>query len=85
LTPRGLSRAQAAEYVGVSPNTFDQMVSEGTLPSAIDLPSHRRKIWDKLALDAVLNRLGGYDAAEAHHTPTPFTVDSPNEWDEVLQ
>jgi hypothetical protein len=27
LPPRGLSRAQAAEYVGVSPSTFDKLVA----------------------------------------------------------
>ncbi|RXG87344.1 hypothetical protein EAS62_35990 [Bradyrhizobium zhanjiangense] len=32
LPPRGLSRAQAAEYIGVSPSTFDKMVADGDMP-----------------------------------------------------
>jgi hypothetical protein len=52
---RGLSREQAAEYVGVSPNTFDKAVREGILPSAKFIFS--RKIWDLRALDSALDML----------------------------
>jgi hypothetical protein len=30
--PRGLSRIEAARYVGVSPSLFDQMVKDGRMP-----------------------------------------------------
>jgi excisionase family DNA binding protein len=33
LPPRGLSRLQVAEYVGVSASTFDKMVSDGDMPA----------------------------------------------------
>jgi hypothetical protein len=33
LPPRGLSRVQAAEYIGVSPSTFDKMVSDAQMPT----------------------------------------------------
>jgi len=33
LPPRGLSRVQAAEYIGVSPSTFDKMVTDGEMPA----------------------------------------------------
>lgn len=32
LPPRGLSRAQAAAYIGVSPSLFDEMVQDGRMP-----------------------------------------------------
>ena len=31
LPPRGLSRVQAAEYIGVSPSLFDEMVRDGRM------------------------------------------------------
>ena len=33
LPPRGLSRVQAAEYIGVIPSTFDKMVADGQMPA----------------------------------------------------
>ena len=32
LAPRGLCREVAAVYIGVSPGTFDQMVTDGRMP-----------------------------------------------------
>jgi hypothetical protein len=34
LAPRGLSRPQAAEYIGVSPSKFDQLKEDGRMPEA---------------------------------------------------
>lgn len=55
LSPRGLSRAQAAAYLGVSPNTFDTLVADGRMPApkAIGV----RRVWDRLALDAAFQAL----------------------------
>lgn len=52
---RGLSRAEAARYVGVSPGTFDKMVSNGEMP----LPKcvRSRKIWDCLAIEIAFDAL----------------------------
>jgi len=46
---RGLSRVEAAEYVGVSPTTFDQMVADGRMPKPKRIG--RRVIWDRHQLD----------------------------------
>jgi len=55
LTPRVLSRAQAAAYCGVAPATFDKSVREGILPKPI--PDTRR--WDRVKLDLALDRRSG--------------------------
>ena len=37
VAPRGLSRVQAARYVGVSPSLFDEMVKDGPAPRPSEL------------------------------------------------
>lgn len=66
LAPRGLQRELAARYVGVSASKFDEMVDDGRMPQ----PKHidRRRIWDRLALDAAFDALPSNDNDE-------------NEWD----
>ena len=49
LPPRGLSRVQAAEYIGVSPTKFDEMVKDGRMPSPKRIDA--RTVWDRLQLD----------------------------------
>jgi excisionase family DNA binding protein len=49
LPPRGLSRVEAAQYIGVSPTTFDQMVADGRMPKPKRIG--RRAIWDRQQLD----------------------------------
>jgi hypothetical protein len=59
LAPRGLSRVQAAAYIGVSPWVFDEMVKDGRMPQAIRINS--RLVWDRVQLDeafAALEREG---------------------------
>lgn len=46
---RGLSRGEAAEYIGVSPTLFDTMVKSGQMPRPVKAMS--RVIWDIRALD----------------------------------
>ena len=53
LPPRGLSRVQAAEYIGVSPSTFDKMVAEGEMPPPKRIRG--RVIWDRKALDCAFD------------------------------
>lgn len=67
LPPRGLSREQAAEYVGVSPGLFDQMVRDGRMPQAFQFNS--RRVWDRVALDAVFAPPG---AANEDGGPNPL-------------
>jgi predicted DNA-binding transcriptional regulator AlpA len=49
LPPRGLSRVQAAAYVGVSPTLFDAMVADGRMPKAVRI--NARTVWDRMKLD----------------------------------
>ena len=49
LAPRGLSRAQAAAYIGVSPSLFDEMVKDGRMPKPTRI--NARTVWDRVKLD----------------------------------
>lgn len=55
ITPRGLSRENAAAYVGVSPVTFDKMVADGRMPQPRAI--NRRKVYDIRELDEHFDRL----------------------------
>ena len=50
---RGLSRAEAAMYIGISASKFDELVRDGRLPGPKRID--RRKLWDVLALDLAFN------------------------------
>ncbi len=58
---RGLSRGEAAGYIGVSPTTFDKMVLSGDMPGPKRVGT--RKIWDVRALDLAFDALPGEDSA----------------------
>ena len=64
IASRGLSREQAAVYVGVSPSTFDKMVKGGTMP--IPKRVGARTIWDRTRLDEAFEALPdeGTDAGD---------------------
>lgn len=55
LAPRGLSRIQAATYIGVSPTLFDTMVAEGRMPKPKKI--NKRSVWDKEKLDDAFDAL----------------------------
>ncbi len=55
LPPRGLSREQAAAYVGVGTSLFDAMVRDGRMPQPKEINS--RRVWDRLQLDAAFSAL----------------------------
>ena len=55
LPPRGLSRAQAAAYVGISPSLFDQMVRDGRMPTAKRI--NGRVVWDRRRVDEMFDAL----------------------------
>jgi excisionase family DNA binding protein len=65
--PRGLSRANAAAYVGVSTSKFDDLVSAGIMPKPIRIG--RRLLFDRQELDECFDLL--HEGAE----------DEPNDWD----
>jgi predicted DNA-binding transcriptional regulator AlpA len=68
LAPRGLSREQAAAYVGVSPSLFDILVKDGRMPGPKRINS--RAVWDRAQLDEAFAALPSDDA--------PM-----NPWDEI--
>ena len=55
MTPRGLPRSNAAEYVGCSPRKFDQMIDDGRMPKPRLIDS--KKVWDRLELDEAFDAL----------------------------
>jgi hypothetical protein len=62
VMPRGLSRVQSAEYVGVSPTKFDELVDDGRMPKPKRIDG--RRLWDVRALDRAFDRLDGEAEAE---------------------
>lgn len=52
---RGLSRDEAAMYVGISAGKFDEMIKDGRMPEPrlID----QRKVWDVRSLDLAFDDL----------------------------
>lgn len=66
--PRGLSRREAAYYVGVSPSFFDILVSDGRMPGPKKVNS--RVLWDRVSLDEAFDALPDADSQ------------SQNPWDE---
>ena len=54
ISPRGLTRAEAAAYVGLGVRTFSARVAAGMLPGAH--PATGR--WDRAALDRALGAAG---------------------------
>ena len=57
---RGLSRTEAAIYLGVSPSKFDELVEDHRMPRPrlID----RRKVWDLHELDMAFDELPREDS-----------------------
>ena len=55
IEPRGLCRAKAAAYVGVSPSLFDTMVGDGRMPKPKRV--NARTIWDRRQLDEAFEGL----------------------------
>jgi predicted DNA-binding transcriptional regulator AlpA len=55
MTPRLLSRDQAAAYLGISPTQLDAEVRAGTFPPPFRLARTRRTLWDRAALDRALD------------------------------
>ena len=58
--PRGLSRVQAAAYIGVSPSLFEMMVADGRMPQPKRI--NARTVWDRHRLDEAFAALPDGDA-----------------------
>lgn len=67
-TQRALSRLRAAEYLDISPNTFDRMVKDGLMPAPIAI--YGRKVWDVRAIDAAIDILSGL--GDSPHAANPW-------------
>lgn len=61
LAPRGLSREEAAAYVGIGATHFDKLVADGRMPAA--RRADGRAIWDRHDLDEAFERLPRDDGA----------------------
>jgi predicted DNA-binding transcriptional regulator AlpA len=59
--PRGLSREEAARWIGISPSLFDLMVKDGRMPGPKLINS--RVVWDRYRLDAAIEALPDRDEA----------------------
>lgn len=59
LAPRGLSRVQAAEYIGVGVTKFDELVADGRMPKPKRIDG--RTVWDRMQLDAAFAALPSDD------------------------
>jgi excisionase family DNA binding protein len=53
--PRGLSRDEAARYIGVGATKFDEMVADGRMPKPKRIDG--RVVWDRLLIDAAFSDL----------------------------
>lgn len=60
-TRRGLSRVEAAGYIGVGASKFDAMVVDGPMPKPKKIDG--RRVWDVRSLDRSFDALpGGEDS-----------------------
>jgi excisionase family DNA binding protein len=57
---RGLSRTEAAMYLGISPSKFDELVKDGRMPRPRMIDS--RKLWDLHELDMAFDELPREDS-----------------------
>ena len=60
------SKAQAAAYLGVGQATLKRLLQTGAVPPPISLGG--RRIWDRVALDAALDRCSGLRSSAAVST-----------------
>jgi predicted DNA-binding transcriptional regulator AlpA len=57
--PRGLSREEAARYIGVGTTLFDELVRDHRMPKPRRVNS--RMIWDRASLDIAFSALPAED------------------------
>jgi hypothetical protein len=55
LPRRGLSRLEAATYIGIGPTKFDEMVADGRMPLPRTIDT--RVLWDIRELDLAFDNL----------------------------
>ncbi|MDP4005125.1 AlpA family transcriptional regulator [Methylobacterium sp. NEAU K] len=62
FAPKGLSRLEAARYVGVSTTTFDEMVRERLMPRPKLVGT--RVLWDRAQIDLFFEALPEREASQ---------------------
>lgn len=63
-TRRGLSRFEAAEYVGVSATLFDRLVEDGRMPKPRRIDG--RRVWDRRSVDVAFDALPGEENPDSN-------------------
>ena len=58
-TAPGFNREQSAEYIGISPSKFDELVADGRTPKPKRIDG--RVVWDRLQLDTAFAALPDAD------------------------
>jgi excisionase family DNA binding protein len=53
--PRGLSREEAARYVGVGTTKFDEMIADRRMPKPRQIDG--RTVWDRVEIDIAFSEL----------------------------
>ena len=93
LAPLGLSRVEAAAYIGVSPTTWDAMVRDGRMPRPklirhdAGSDTRGRPVWSRPAIDAAFAALpergdgGGVDAPAGTGTGVGSGADATDRWE----
>ena len=66
LPPRGVCRAAAAQYIGVSATKFDALVLDGRMPGPKRIDG--RCVWDRRALDVAFDAL----PEDGHSSANPW-------------
>jgi len=57
IAPRALTIRQAADYWGVSPNTFRKLIRAGIAPGPLHLPGLGRLLFDREQQDRAIDAL----------------------------
>jgi predicted DNA-binding transcriptional regulator AlpA len=60
IEPRGLSRTDAAAYIGIGVSKFDQLIEDGRMPRPRRVDG--RVLWDRYALDDAFESLPSDEA-----------------------
>jgi hypothetical protein len=71
IAPRGLSRDEAAIYVGVRPTLFDRQVRDGKMPKPLHIGG--RRVWDIRQLDVAMDKLAAAPT-DASKPADPWSV-----------
>ena len=86
MLPRGLSRTEAARYIGIGSSLFDALVAEGSMPRPHVIRG--RRVWDRIEVDQHFEELPYADeivSAEAVKPVAASSEASANPFDSVFR